>query len=173
MILLNQLLSVFWVLFMLYWLISAMQSKKTLKNSLWRKGITVRILMLIAIILLFKNSTFQQLAASYTNAPHELLGIIGIILCVLGLGFAVWARIHLGRNWGMPMSLKENAELITTGPYKFVRHPIYTGVLLAVLGSSLVGGLWWLILFVFFSIYFAIYATREEEKIMMKEFAVR
>lgn len=65
----------------------------------------------------------------------------GVALVLCGLGTAVWARISLGRNWGMPMSEKEEPELVTSGPYGVVRHPIYSGIVLATVGTALVAGL--------------------------------
>jgi Phospholipid methyltransferase len=65
----------------------------------------------------------------------------GVVLCVLGFGLGLCAPWYLGRNWGMPMSCKEQPELVTSGPYAFIRHPIYTGPILAMLGSAIgVGG---------------------------------
>ena len=49
----------------------------------------------------------------------------------MGLGFAIWARVHIGRNWGTPMTQRDDPELVTSGPYRFVRHPIYSGILVA------------------------------------------
>ena len=170
MIFLNQLLAALWILFIVYWIVSAFKSKKTVKNSYWQKGAIIRVIAIVVIILLFQTNTFRQLALQYDSAPHELLGIIGVILCVTGLGFAVWARVHIGRNWGMPMTLKKDAELVMTGPYKLVRHPIYTGILLASLGSSLTDGLWWFVFFIFYIVYLVIYSVPEEEKIMMNQF---
>lgn len=69
----------------------------------------------------------------------------------------------------MPMAVKEAPELVTTGPYATVRHPIYTGVILAILGSTLTGGWWWLVIFVISTAYF-IYAAMREEKEMAKTF---
>ncbi len=165
----NTLLSVLWIFFIAYWLISAAKSKKTIRNSTWWQGASFRFLALVVIILLFKSQAFQNLALNYDTAPHELAGIIGIILCVLGLALAVWARVYLGRNWGMPMSVKENPELVTSGPYKLIRHPIYTGILVAAVGSALVDGLWWLIFVIIYIAYF-VYSAQAEEKIMTKEF---
>ena len=62
----------------------------------------------------------------------------GVMLCIVGLQFAVWARVTLGRSWGMPMTLHENPELVTAGPYRYVRHPIYTGLSAMLIGTSLV-----------------------------------
>ncbi len=94
---------------------------------------------------------------------------LGVVLCVAGLGFSVWARRHLGRNWGVPMSLKEGHELVTTGPYALVRHPIYTGILFALFGTVLAGGMLALLFFVFFCPYF-LYAMWTEDRLMTGQF---
>ena len=79
---------------------------------------------------------------------------------------AIWARVYLGENWGMAATTKENVELVTSGPYKYVRHPIYSGVMLAMLGSALAGDAVWFIVFVLISLYF-IYSARMEETNML------
>ena len=66
------------------------------------------------------------------------LAITGAALCIIGVAFAVWARVALGRNWGMPMTRHADPELVTSGPYRFVRHPIYTGLSVILIGSALV-----------------------------------
>ncbi len=85
-----------------------------------------------------------------------------------GVLLAVWARAHLGRNWSPAPALKENHELVTTGPYALLRHPIYTGVILAVLGSALVSPPWFITLIIVIAIF--AWRTQVEERIMMKEF---
>jgi protein-S-isoprenylcysteine O-methyltransferase Ste14 len=84
------------------------------------------------------------------------------VIVPCGLGFAVWAGVHLGRNRGMPMTLKDEPEL-TSGPYGLVRHPIYTGILTAVIGTALVIDLIVLVLAVILGAYF-VYSARVEEK---------
>jgi len=74
----------------------------------------------------------------YAWAPWEFW--TAVVATAAGLGFAVWARIHIGRNWSGTVTLKENHELVTSGPYAMVRHPIYTGLLLAIVGSALARG---------------------------------
>ena len=76
--------------------------------------------------------------------------ILGVALCALGVGLAIYARFYLGSNWGLPMSRKANPELITSGPYAFVRHPIYSGLLLAMIGSALAESVTWALEFLIF-----------------------
>jgi protein-S-isoprenylcysteine O-methyltransferase Ste14 len=103
-------------------------------------------------------------------AVHSLISqVVGAILVFAGLGLAVWARVHLGRNWGMPMTEKDEPELVTSGPYRLVRHPIYSGILLAVLGTALANNLYWLIAFAVILVYF-IYSAKVEEGIMTRSF---
>ncbi|MEO8945297.1 MAG: isoprenylcysteine carboxylmethyltransferase family protein [Gemmatimonadaceae bacterium] len=142
-------------------------------------GVYVRILVIVLVVLVvhFSRSNYWlRHSGSQAQTPFDndffssmTVRTIGVALCVCGVALAVWARTHLGRNWGMPMSFKENPELVTTGPYVYIRNPIYTGFLLAILGSSLTGGPIWLIFFVVFSAYFT-YCAKKEEKIMTQEF---
>ena len=67
---------------------------------------------------------------------------LGLALTFAGLAFAIWARMLLGGNWSLDVTLKRDHELIVAGPYAFVRHPIYTGVLLALTGTALAVGEW-------------------------------
>ena len=67
---------------------------------------------------------------------------LGLALVVLGLAFSVAARVWLGGNWSSMVTLKQDHELIRSGPYRWVRHPIYTGLLLAILGSAIALGEW-------------------------------
>jgi protein-S-isoprenylcysteine O-methyltransferase Ste14 len=94
---------------------------------------------------------------------------VGLVLFGLGLGFAVWARIHIGRNWGVPMTQKDEPELVTSGPYHLVRHPIYSGILVAGLGTTLALSWWWLAAVVLAGIYF-IYGATVEERYLTGQF---
>lgn len=92
------------------------------------------------------------------------------MICGLGVALAIWARVVLGDNWGMPMTQVASPRLVTNGPYAYVRHPIYTGMLVGMIGTviatspaMLMG--WPLLAF----IYFVISAFREERD-MLKAF---
>jgi protein-S-isoprenylcysteine O-methyltransferase Ste14 len=156
-----------WIAFMAYWAISARGIKKNARNA--TRGLLVRLVIIVVLLFVFRTRTFHRLASTTAVAGHPVLNAIGVVLCALGIGIAVWARRHIGRNWGMPMSVKEKPELVTTGPYAHVRHPIYSGILLAMLGSALATGIWWLCLVVVFGAYF-IYAASMEERTMTREF---
>ena len=67
----------------------------------------------------------------------QTIGYLGLALTAAGVAFAIWARFTLGRNWSGTVTIKEDHELIQHGPYRIVRHPIYTGILLAMLGTAI------------------------------------
>jgi protein-S-isoprenylcysteine O-methyltransferase Ste14 len=99
-------------------------------------------------------------------AVHSLpLEVIGAAVFGCGIALAIWARVHLGRNWGMPMSQKAEPELVTSGPYRFVRHPVYSGLLLGVLGTALATSLIGLIIVAILGVYFYYCASVEEKNL--------
>jgi protein-S-isoprenylcysteine O-methyltransferase Ste14 len=170
----NSLIGVCWVVFLVVWLVFAFGAKRTVRNNWWQRSIYFRIAIAIVVVLLLSHlSTGDHTLRNFRYygliSSNPIILSIGVILCAAGIAFAIWARVYLGRNWGMPMSLKENPELVTTGPYAYVRHPIYTGMLLAMLGSALASSLVWLIVLVCAGGYF-IYSAKTEEKIQTKEF---
>jgi protein-S-isoprenylcysteine O-methyltransferase Ste14 len=91
--------------------------------------------------------------------------VIGAAVFGCGIALAIWARVHLGRNWGMPMSQKAEPELVTSGPYRFVRHPVYSGLLLGVLGTALATSLIGLIIVAILGVYFYYCASVEEKNL--------
>jgi protein-S-isoprenylcysteine O-methyltransferase Ste14 len=68
------------------------------------------------------------------------IGWVGVVFSVVGIGVATWARVCLGRSWGMPMTVRAKPRLVRDGPYRFVRHPIYSGLLVALIGSAIATG---------------------------------
>jgi protein-S-isoprenylcysteine O-methyltransferase Ste14 len=165
-----------WVAFLLVWLVLALFNKKANPDAPWRMAFGVRLGVVIVALVLVLSSRGQAAPGVLTFMGRVLAihaGIagqwLGLGLCLAGFGFAIWARLHLGRNWGMPMSLRQGHELVTSGPYAYVRHPIYTGILLAMIGSTLARGLAWLLLFCLGFAYFFI-SARTEEKMMLVQF---
>jgi protein-S-isoprenylcysteine O-methyltransferase Ste14 len=85
------------------------------------------------------------------------------------LGFAIWARMHIGRNWGTPMTQKDEPELVTSGPYHLVRHPIYSGILLAGVGTAIALSWLWLTAVALAGVYF-LYSAMIEERYLTDQF---
>jgi protein-S-isoprenylcysteine O-methyltransferase Ste14 len=151
---------VVWLLFGAYWFIAAFWSKQGSRT--WRSRPPGLLIVVVFVVL--------RIVRPNALAVHPLAAqIVGLILFLAGLGLAVWARIYLGRNWGMPMTRKDEPELVTTGPYRFVRHPIYSGLLLALLGTSLATNLYYLIALAVLGVYF-IHSARVEEQLMTSSF---
>jgi protein-S-isoprenylcysteine O-methyltransferase Ste14 len=149
-----------WAVFWIYWLIAAAGAKRSVRTSRFRPP---GLLLLVGVVLsrVFKTSTLA------VHSP--VVQVVGLILLAVGLGLAVWARIYLGRNWGMPMTERAEPELITSGPYRSVRHPIYSGLLLAVLGTALATNLYWLIALALLGAYLS-YSATVEERLMTTSF---
>ena len=95
---------------------------------------------------------------------------LGLALTFAGLAFAIWARMLLGGNWSSDVTLKRDHELIVAGPYAFVRHPIYTGILLALLGTALAVGEWRGLLAVVLAAVAFWQKLRIEETVMRRQF---
>jgi protein-S-isoprenylcysteine O-methyltransferase Ste14 len=111
----------------------------------------------------------RELNVSGLALHQPAVEAVGTVLFLCGLGLAVWARVHIGRNWGMPMTRMDEPELVTSGPYRLVRHPIYSGILLALLGTALALNLYWLIALGVLGAYF-LYSARVEEKLLTASF---
>ena len=160
-----------WLLFIAYWGISALSAKRSLGITPWWRQSLLRGGMVALVLVAFHvMGAGRLLRAAHAYQAHSiLLGAVGATLVLLGIGIAVYARVYLGRNWGMPMSRKEEPELVTGGPYAFVRHPIYTGIILAMLGSAIGESLLWAVLLIVFAPYF-VYSARREEQLMCEQF---
>lgn len=169
---------IFWAILWCYWLISAFHAKKSVHTgSWWFRAFGVRLAVIVIVILAIYTGhgetlghiVFIPFASPASGITKVWIGIVGVVLCAVGVVLAIWARVYLGKNWGMPMTLREKPELVTSGPYKFVRHPIYTGFLLGMFGTALADGAVWLLILFVSGIYF-IYSAKMEEKMMTEQF---
>jgi len=127
-----------WLAWFVYWMLAARNTKKTVESE----SILSRFMHLgppsVAYIAIFTP------LLDYSPLNRPFVGPVaqwpGVALTAIGLGYAIWARLHLGRNWSATVTLKENHQLIRSGPYALTRHPIYTGMILATIGSVLTAG---------------------------------
>lgn len=163
----NWLILAFWLICVVYLIVSAIGVKKDIQGSLWQRvGV---LLVIIVAFLLPRLPIFQQFSPYFSAPLNPVMNSIGVILCAAGIAFVIWSRWHLGKNWSMTPSIKERHELVTSGPYRYVRHPMYTGYLTALLGSAFVGGGSWLLLFVAFCVIF-VRRVKVEEELLMRLF---
>lgn len=130
-----------WLAWALYWLISAYGAKRTRRRESRASRLSHVIPLLVGVTLIAWPHHHGENWLSWPLVPPGPLRFgSALALTVAGLAFTVWARVHLGRNWSGTVTLKEGHELIRTGPYAYVRHPIYTGILTALLGSAVACG---------------------------------
>jgi protein-S-isoprenylcysteine O-methyltransferase Ste14 len=145
-----------WVAFWLYWLAAAAGAGSGRQR--WGQFAGVRIGFILVVLLLVRG---RVLKGHETATSNPLLLGVGLAVFLLGLALAIWARVYIGRNWGMPMSKKDDAELVTTGPYHFIRNPIYSGIILAMIGTTIAVSLYWLVAVALIGGYFIYSATVE------------
>lgn len=158
-----------WAIFFVYWLISAVKVKAIAEKQSLLSALRHRTLVGLSWFLL----AFQGLP-SPLNSPltPRTVGtqILGAAICVAGLFVTIWARRTLAGNWSSDVTFKQGHELVKAGPYRFVRHPIYTGLLIMCLGSAIdITCLRaWLALLVMFTGFWI--KLKQEEKLLLRHF---
>jgi protein-S-isoprenylcysteine O-methyltransferase Ste14 len=161
-----------WVGYILYWQVAARGVKSNERVEPLVSRIVRAVTFIFVMFLLM--SPWLPIPALYWSYRTETNWRdwfwIGAVVNLLGLGFSVWARVYLGNNWSRSVTIKQNHELITGGPYGLVRHPIYTGLLIGVLGTAIaIGQVRGLVAFafIFTSLWFKL---RLEERWMRLQF---
>ena len=152
-----------WVAFWIYWLVASIGVKAG--QTRWTRFAGIRAGIILVVLLLLRVRAVK----GHTVTSNPWLQGIGLALFFLGLALAIWARVYLGRNWGMPMSQKADPELVTTGPYHSIRHPIYSGIILAMIGTAIAVSLYWLAAVILLGAYF-LYSAVVEERSMARLF---
>jgi protein-S-isoprenylcysteine O-methyltransferase Ste14 len=162
---------IFWLAWVIYWAIAARSAAPVRVRDSLVFLIASQGLIVLGAVLLFTSVRPLGVLDGRFVSGLEAIPVVGDALTAAGLGFTVWARLHLGRNWSGQVTLKLEQQLIRTGPYALVRHPIYSGILLGLIGTVLsigeyrallslplfVAGLWW--------------KARREEALLVAEFS--
>jgi protein-S-isoprenylcysteine O-methyltransferase Ste14 len=164
----------FWLILETYWFITARKVKKDSHVEIARHHWFFRTKTIIVIVPIAQLPFIQKILGINLDVFgnfNTMLAVIGVIICAAGILFAIWSRRYLGSNWSTSPSIKEQHELVMSGPYRFIRHPIYTGILLAQLGSIIATGspLWLIAFATFFIVY--VYRLNLEEKLMARRFS--
>ena len=152
-----------WAAFWLYWILAAFSMKRGRVS--WSRELRIRVVIVAAAVVLARLGAFRGHGVN-TDPWREG---VGLVLFALGLGLAVWARVHIGRNWGTPRTRKDEPELVTSGPYRLVRHPIYSGIIAAGIGTAVALSWLWLTAVALAGIYF-LYSATVEERYLAEQF---
>lgn len=162
--------AVLWLAWLGYWIVAARDVKTTRRREDVATFLLNRVFVVIgALLLVVPHLPLHWLNEGFIP-PAIAAYFLGLVMVAAGLGFAVWARVYLGRNWSATVTVKRDHELIRTGPYGLVRHPIYTGLLLALLGTAVGIGEWrGLVAFASFTIGF-LFKLKAEERFMSEAF---
>ena len=166
----NQAVTFPWLMLAVFWVITAISAKRSLRRESSASRLYHLLLMTAVFALLFRHDLRIGLLGLRIVPASPQVAYIGLALTSLGAAFAIWARSTLGGNWSASVTVKENHSFVHYGPYRLVRHPIYAGGLLAMLGTAVVYGeagcfvavalaflAWWL-------------KARTEEKFMTQQF---
>ncbi|HEY7479981.1 MAG TPA: isoprenylcysteine carboxylmethyltransferase family protein [Gemmatimonadales bacterium] len=159
-----------WLSWLIYWWVSA----RSVKANRWREPLGSQLLhrvpLMLAAILLGAPGWLPAPLTRRFLPPGPLVPALGVALLAAGLGFSVWARRHLGENWSSHVAVKEDHALIRSGPYGHLRHPIYTGLLLAFAGTGLAIGEWRAVLALPLALVAFAWKSRREEQQMRRLF---
>ena len=131
-----------WIGWLAFWIVAA----RYVKATRWRKSrasqLLYRVPLLLAAFLLAIPNLVPLALTKHFLPPGTGAALLSTIGVALGLGLAIWARWHLGRNWSASITLKAGHSLVRTGPYRYLRHPIYAGLLLGLVGTAVAIGEW-------------------------------
>ncbi len=136
--------SLAWLAFLVYWIVSALGTKRVARaEPLWLRLGAYWLPLALAMVLLGPGEWFSGSPLQERFIPESVgARTLGLLLTIAGIALACRARQLLGRNWSSEVQIKQDHELIQAGPYRYVRHPIYSGLLLAILGTAIKVGDW-------------------------------
>jgi protein-S-isoprenylcysteine O-methyltransferase Ste14 len=159
-----------WIVFVVYWLVSAIKTRATREKESFVSRYAVLFIEIVGFALIFNHRTGIGFLGNRV-VPRNLMGpIVGTVLTWMGIGLAIWARYHLAEYWSARVTIKEGHQLIRTGPYARLRHPIYSGLVLAAIGSALVIDRWRCVFGVCLVLIGYCFKAKKEETMLTQQF---
>lgn len=136
----HNILATIWTVFWVLWVLPAVFGKRTVQRQATGSRILQLVLLLVAYVLIVNGALGWSWLNQRVVPAGRASTAVGYGLLVAGMLFAGWARLFLGGNWSSNVTLKQDHTLVRSGPYRIVRHPIYTGLLVALLGTAIAVG---------------------------------
>ncbi len=126
-----------WIAWLVYWKVEGFRTRPVRRRESLLSSISHTLPIFIGVVLFVTQRLWPAWFSARPFPATELAYWIGATLLAVGLAFSVWARRHLAGWWSSTVTLKQDHQLIRTGPYRYARHPIYTGLLLGLLGTAI------------------------------------
>lgn len=160
-----------WIVFCVYWGVSALSVKRTqqMEAAGWRFA-TAAMLVVAAFSIFSRRASSLGILSRRWVPESDWIRAAAIVLVATGIALAIWARRHIGEFWSARVTLKVDHQLIQSGPYARVRHPIYSGILLAMIGTALFIGEWRAVIGVVLIFLAHWMKARREEKLLESQF---
>ncbi len=159
-----------WSVFYVFWVVAALMTKRTASRESFVGSISYRIPAILAFMLLVEAYRMPGPWGNIVIGGGSLVSLAAMFLSVVGLLTCVWARVALGRNWSSLVVVKVGHELVQNGPYRFVRHPIYTGMLMMFLANVVLAGRMAGFLGLLALTFSFVLKLKREEAVMLREF---
>jgi protein-S-isoprenylcysteine O-methyltransferase Ste14 len=159
-----------WAAWLLYWIVRAWGVRRNERGETSGQRLKTSLVLAGGAFLIFARDTPLGVLDHRFAPNSEVLRALGLVMELAGLLFSVWARVHLGKFWSARVTLKQGHELIQSGPYARVRHPIYSGIGLAMLGTALFSGEWRALVGAMIFIVGHWLKSRREEALLISQF---
>ena len=159
-----------WIIFLVYWAVRALKTRATVRKESFAARYSVMFLEVVGFTVLFNDAAGIGILGRHFLPRTIMLAVIGVVLTWAGIGIALWARYNLGQFWSGRVTIKEDHQLIRSGPYAFLRHPIYTGLDLAAIGTALVIDRWRCVVGVCVIILGFVIKAKREEALLAAQF---
>ncbi len=130
----------FWMALVVVWVVGALRTKRTVRRQSSASQLLYTAILVVGVYLIFAKAIGIPWLDRQVYPVTVPIALAGLLSVLTGVAFSIWARLMLGGNWSNRVTVKENHTLVRTGPYRIVRHPIYSGILLGMLGSALQRG---------------------------------
>jgi protein-S-isoprenylcysteine O-methyltransferase Ste14 len=158
-----------WLVLIVYWVVTAFRARKNKKTEPGGSRLAISLVAIGVFELLFRSRLTSRMLQDSFMPYTPSVRYFGILLLWGGVAFAIWARYHIGEYWSARVAIKEDHRVIDSGPYAHIRHPIYSGILLGLIGTALAVGNWRAVIAFIVILVVLILKALAEEKLLTEQ----